>query len=208
MGLNATFTAPLSGRALLERLKSVDGLGSGLDADTLDGLSSEDLGGGPETWQPPAINIGAMIRKGAGVSESSGAGWALRFSKSANNRVLLQVPLHTGGVPYDGASLVPVIYWGFRNRPGPGDNVLWEVEYAFIRPGADDPRASLDAPNQDTIDVSARQDDLLYLDALSTLTGKAGAVLLNLTLRRRSSGSGSDTFDEHVYLHGLTLTRA
>lgn len=206
MATNAVGSNPPSGRTILERLKTVDGAGSGLDADLVDGLSSGDFGGSG-LWTPPAVNIGAGRRQGASQVNSAGAGWALRFSRGGNQWLHLQVALNVGGLTYDGADITPVVHWGFRDAPGPGDNVIWSVKYVLIRVAADDPDAALDGSPEDTIDVSARAADRLHLDTLTSLTGKVGAVLLNLSIGRRSLGAGSDTFDEHVYLHGLTLTR-
>lgn len=207
MGTNATGSNPPAGGVLLERLRAVDGPGSGLDADTVDGLSAEDLGGGTPLWTPPAVDIGAARRSGASQVVSAGAGWALRFSRTANHEVHFAVALYHGGLAYDGAGVRPVLGWAFRDAAGPGDSVIWTLKYAWIRATSDDPDAALDGSNEDTIDVSGLAAGQLHVQPLTALPGKAGAVLLALSLSRRSSGGGSDTFNEHVYLHGLTLLR-
>jgi hypothetical protein len=207
VGTNATGSNPPAGGVLLERLKQIDGPGSGLDADTVDGESAEDLGGGTPVWTPPPVDIGAVNRSGASQVTSAGAGWSLRFGRNGNHEIELQVALFHGGLVYDGAGVTPVLGFAFRDPAGPGDNVIWSLKHAWIRAGSDDPDAVLDGTNVDTIDVSGLAAGQLHIQPLTALPGKPGAVLLALTLGRQSSGPGSDTFNEHVYLHGLTLLR-
>jgi len=167
------------------------------------------MGRSAQLWQPPDLNLGQWIGNGAGLFANAGSGFERGFSPVANDELLAQVALSWAGIPYDGSSTrLRLFSEPFQTAPGAGDNVIWEVDYALIpADGTVDAETIVTGTLSDTIDISARTANRLYQDALSSIPGVIGAEILNLTLRRKSSGGGSDTFSDFIDIHAIALER-
>ena len=162
-----------------------------------------------ESWSAPNVDIGAGVANGASLFSNVGAGFQVSFANNSDNEYLLSIPLAHNGISYDGSDLNLKLEWAlFSTAPGAGDNVLWEVDYAFVKDDAtQDPYTLLDATTIDDIDVSARTADVLYADTLSTMTGVAGAAVLLLTIRRNGQGGGSDVYGSSADVYGITINK-
>lgn len=161
------------------------------------------------TWSAPNVDIGSGVTSGASLFANVGAGFQVSFANNADNELLLSIPLSHNSTAYDGSSLTLTLDWAlFSTAPGGGDNVLWEVDYAFVKDDAtQNPYTLMDATTSDDIDVSARTEDVMYSDTLSTMTGVTGAAVLLLTIRRNGMGGGSDAYGSSADIYGITINQ-
>jgi hypothetical protein len=84
-------------------------------------------------------------------------------------------------------------------------NVIWEIDYAFVKADGTENGAIKVSYVASTIDVNARTQNLSYEDQLPTMTGLVGAKYLNLTLRRKSTGFGADTYPNDADIFATKL---
>jgi hypothetical protein len=164
--------------------------------------------GGSATWSPPTKDLSAYLGNGANTLANANAGFQKSFSATANDEVLAEITLFNNNVNYDGSDLqIRLRSQLFNTAPGGGDDVIWEVDYVFLQDG-DDGDSKTATLISDTIDVSTRTANQLYTDVISTnLTGLSGAHTLGLTIRRRSSGGGADSYPSAVDVFGIELLK-
>jgi hypothetical protein len=163
-------------------------------------------GGGGGGWTAPNTGLSKWLNNGASSFLNANAGYHRTFSSTANNEIVAEIDLRSGGIDYDGSGLSFKIHWQlFSTAPSGGDDVIWELDAVLLKDGDDGDSKVATAINT-TIDVSARNADQLYTDFLSaSLVGLAGAHTLGLTLRRRSSGGGADSYPNNVDLYGFEI---
>lgn len=160
-------------------------------------------------WQPPQLTLGDIVTSGASLFANTGCGYQASFDASSDDEVLFNVPLRNGGLDYDGSDLALKIDWKLYSTPPIiGSTVEWQIDYAFIKDdGTQDAYTLVDDSTSDVIDVQARDEDVMYSDILSTMSGVAGATVLLITLRRNSTGLGSDTYLNSADLYGIELIK-
>jgi len=164
--------------------------------------------GAGNIWQPHSVNLGEWLANGVSFFLVTGAGMEASFSATANDELVTNIALDNAGIPYDGSSLEIQLSWAPFTAPGAGDNVKWEVDYAFLLPGGvDNPDTKVSGNNVDTIDISARTVQRNYRDTLTAMAGVAGATHLQITLRRHASGAGADTYGSDADVYAIELKR-
>jgi hypothetical protein len=193
----------------LPQQPTLDFQGAGVTA-TDDSLNNKTIvtiaGGGGGSWNAPHLNLADWLNNGASSLLNANAGFQKSFSATANDEIVNEVTLYNNGLAYDGSGLSFRIHWQlFSVTPSPADTVIWELDAVLVAVGedADSKTATLIST---TIDVTGRTPDILYTDFLSaSLVGLAGAKVLGLTLRRRSSGGGADSYSGIVDLFGFEI---
>jgi hypothetical protein len=158
----------------------------------------------PPSWTPQGIFLGSWVYDGIVPFIALGAGHLFTFDANQNDQTHGNVDLDTEGVAYDGQSIEMHIHWQIFSAPGGGDNVIWELDYAFCKDG-DDNYAKVDGTVQIDVDVSSRIHREQYTDILPAISGAAGATSLQMTIRRLGQGGGSDSYggDADIYTIGL-----
>ena len=158
---------------------------------------------------PPAqeliaqLPLGSFLANGASAYLNTGAGYQLSFDAASNDEIVGQMAFHQ----YSGEDLTVSICWQlFSTAPIGGDTVIWEIDYAFVLTG-DNAETKVSGTISYEIDVAARTADVLYMDSLPVLTGVANAKLLNLTIRRKSTGAGADTYASAADLFAVKISR-
>jgi hypothetical protein len=165
-------------------------------------------GGGPLAWTAPTFDLSAFLSSGASTLANANAGFQKSFSATANNAVLFQSPLKNNEVDYDGSNLKFVITSQlFSTAPGPGDNVIWDLDVVLLANG-DDGDSKAATLITETIDVSARVANQLYKDTFVTpITGLVGAHTIGITLTRRASGPGADSYSSAVDVFAIEIIK-
>jgi hypothetical protein len=191
----------------IQIIDGTEGVGKVLTSDA-SGRANWQTPSGSATWQPPTKDLSAYLGNGASTLANANAGFQKSFSATANNEVLAEVTLFNNNVNYDGSDLQIRLRWQlFNTAPGVGDDVIWEVDYVFLLDG-DDGDSKAATLITDTIDVSGRTANQLYTDVISTnLTGVANAHTLGITIRRRSSGGGADSYPSAADVFGIELLK-
>lgn len=160
-------------------------------------------------WQTPSLTLGDFLGNGAQFFLAAGAGYMATFDASSDDEIVCNIHLSNLGVQYDGSNLRLHIHTQlFNTVPGPGDTVLWEVDYSFVKSdGTEDANTIVSGNNSDSIDVSARTANRNYGDVLSVMNGVEGASQLQITLRRNSSGAGADSYLGAVDIYAIELVK-
>jgi hypothetical protein len=189
----------------IQILDGTEGAGKVLTSDA-SGRGTWQTAGGGGGWNPPNISIGQWLNNGASSFANTNAGFHRSFSQVANDEILTEVTLRNNGNDYDGSVLSFRIHWQlFNTTPTGGDNVIWELDAVLVA-NTENAEAKTATLISTTIDVSARSANQLYTDTLSaSLAGLAGAKILGLTLRRRSSGGGADTYPSACDVYGFEI---
>ena len=177
-------TGDLTAAEILTLLKTVDGSGSGLDADLLDGLSTSTAGTGSTICSRNAsgdsnfryvysaylnMNHGAADRNSDTVFYSSNDDF-VRKNTATGFRTALDVPTRTGG---DASGT-----WGI-NITGSAGSVDGINSSSFLRS---------DAADLATQKIVFGANDTNNWDTIATTTGSLGCIEL------KNSGSGNDSF--------------
>jgi hypothetical protein len=184
----------------LTQRSTINFTGAGVTVtDTGDKTTVNVTGGGGGSWTPPNMSLSNWLNNGTSSLANANAGFQKSFDAVSNDEMLSQIDLRNNGIDYDGSGLSFKIVWQlFGTAPSGGDNVIWELDAVLVANGEDgDSKAAFLIST--TIDVSARTANQIYTDTLSaSLAGVAGAKFLGLTLRRRSSGGGADSYPSAV----------
>lgn len=167
-----------------------------------DGTQFQIIGRVTTDWSPTVITLGDGIANGTTTGLNAGAGVYITFDSSSNDEYLFNVSLDRNGVPYDGSNIELEIYW--MKFGATGGTVLWEVDYAFVNLG-DDAYTLVDGTVTNSVNVTALADQTLTNTIIGTISGTAGTKILQLTVRRRSSGAGSDTYTGATEMYGFNL---
>jgi len=153
-------------------------------------------------WSPTSVTLGDGFSNGASLSLNGGAGIYVAFSQNSNNEYLFNIALERDKMSYDGSNLVVALYWmKFGNS---GGTVKWELDYSFINLG-DDAYSKKDGTKIKTIDVTSLTDQTITNTKFEAISGDVGSKMLQLTLRRKSSGGESDTFAGDSEMYGFNL---
>lgn len=156
------------------------------------------------TWSPTAITLGDGVTSGASLALSAGAGYYAVFDPISDDEMLFTIGLDRNGIAYDGSGLIIDLYW--MKFGATGGTVLWELDYYFAVDGANSYTSS-DGTVTNSVDVTARTNQIQYTDSLPTITGNVGDTHLQLTLRRNSAGGGSDTYLGDAELYGINIRK-
>lgn len=160
-------------------------------------------------WRAPNLTLGDFALSGAALQRNTGAGYHIRFDAASNDIAFANIHLDGFGADYDGSDLALRINSQlFDTAPVAGNNVKWEVNYAFVK--ADETQNALTLVSgtfTDTIDVAARSADILYSDMLTTMGGVADANQLQISIYRLSVGGGSDTYPNSVDVYSIGIER-
>jgi hypothetical protein len=167
-------------------------------------LTTDDIGVSvaENKWQPTAIILGSCEVNGATKALSLGAGIYIRFDPSSDDEILFNVALFRNGLVYDGSNINVEIDW--MKYGSTGGTVLWELDYAFVSIG-ENAYSKQDGTITKTVDVSALGNQVLTTTSLGAISGVAGAKILILTLRRNSTGVGSDTYSGDAEVYGFNI---
>ena len=163
-------------------------------------------GGGGGSWQPKDTSLGDFVTSGAVAALSVGAGYYISFSATANNEILTNIGLAGGGFNYDGSALRIDIHNMLVGAGGVGATVLWEIDYAWVTTG-ENAYTKVDGTIANSVNVNGRASQILFTDALIIPAGTAGDLTLQLTLRRRSQGGGSDSFGGSVEIYAVDIIK-
>ena len=183
-------------------LKSGDILAGQVFSLFYDGTQFQLIGRVSTYWKPPSITLGDGIKNGASIGSNSGAGVYVSFSPSSNNEYLFNIGLSSNGLDYDGSDIIVELNW--MKFGTSGGTIIWEVDYAFVELGQDAYSVS-DGTLSETINVTPIANQKLQSLSFSTISGTAGAKMLQLTLRRKSSGAGSDTYSGDGEMYSFNL---
>jgi hypothetical protein len=162
-------------------------------------------------WQPSSTTLGDGVGNGTQLFANTGAGFQVAFDAASDDEFLFNLPLRDHqGVAYNGQDIALEICWAlFSTAPSASDDVVWDIDYAFVKDdGTENPYTLVDGNLTDTIVVDARTADRKYRDTLSTMTGKVGATGLQVTLRRNSTGAGADSYSGTVDLYEVNFKLA
>ena len=167
-----------------------------------DGTDFQIIGRVSTDWSPTALSLGNGITNGSTFGVNSGAGNYLTFSSGSDNEFLINVSLNRNGVIYDGTPIRLELYWmKFGNS---GGTVGWELDYAFVNLG-DDAYFASDGTETNLVDVTSLANQILTNDSFNAISGPVGSKTLQLTLRRNSTGTGSDSYTGDAEIYGLNL---
>jgi len=155
-------------------------------------------------WKPPTFALGALTSSGTSVFSSIGAGHLDSFGPSQNDELLYNEELSYDGIPYDGSEISLGLSWQLFSSPILGNNVLWELDYAFLNDG-DDNYTKIDGTVSMDIDAYSRDERKQYSDEFPPISGPSGSSHLQITLRRKGSGAGSDTYMGDADVYNLKL---
>jgi len=158
---------------------------------------------GGKKWAPTAITLGDLtLGTGTTVGNNIGSGNYVNFDSASDDTVRVNVSLERNGLQYDGSNIDVELYW---MKYGPtGGTVKWELDYTFIELG-DDAYSKADGTFVETIDVTSLVDQTITSTKFPLISGNAGAKILQLTLRRNSTGPGSDTYTGSAELYATNL---
>lgn len=170
-----------------------------------DGTRFQILGRIDTSWSPTAISLGSGETSGASLSLSSGAGYYANFDSSSDDELLFTIGLERNGLPYDGSALILDLFW--MKFGASGGTVGWELDYYFAKNGSNS-YTGVDGTVTNFVDVTARTNQIQYTDSMPSISGTAGDTQLQLTLRRNSTGGGSDTYSGDAELYGINIKKA
>jgi hypothetical protein len=155
-------------------------------------------------WSPTALSLGDGILNGATASSNAGAGIYINFDAASDDEILYNVALDRNGVPYDGSNIDVELYW--MKFGAAGGTVGWELDYAFVNLG-DDAYTAVDGTVTNFVNVTALADQTLTSTVVGTISGPVGSKILQLTLRRNSTGAGADTYTGDAELYAFNLEK-
>jgi hypothetical protein len=154
-------------------------------------------------WYLTGITLGDFVGNGATAALAIGAGYYYNFQSSADDEIVANFGLTRNNEVYDGSQVAFEIENMLVGAGGVGDNVQWELDYAFISEG-DNAYTKIDGTIVDIVDVNGRASQISFKDQLSPISGPVGATHLQITLRRNSVGPGSDSFGGDVEVYGVS----
>lgn len=169
-----------------------------------DGTDFQMVGRVTTDWSPTALSLGDGVANGATLSLNSGAGIYVNFDSTSDDEYLFNVALDRNGVPYDGSNIVVELYW--MKFGASGGTVGWELDYAFTSLG-DDAFTAVDGTATNYVDVTALANQTLTSTNLATISGPVGSKILQLTLRRNSTGAGADSYNGDAELYAFNLEK-
>lgn len=162
----------------------------------------------PVYWQPPSISLGDLELNGVTMYLSDGAGYHCTFDANSSDEIVLNIHLDKNGTLYDGSELEICMNNQLFNSDPTGKNVIIVIDYAFVMPeGVDNANTKLSGSVEKEFDVNGRTANRLYCDHISGIEGEAGATQLQLTIKRKSSGAGSDTYPDDWDLYTLEIKK-
>jgi len=169
-----------------------------------DGTDFQIVGRVTTDWSPTALSLGDGITNGATTSLNAGAGIYINFDAASDDELLYNVALDRNGVPYDGSDIIVELYW--MKFGASGGTVKWELDYAFTNLG-DDAYSAVDGTEVNDVNVTGLGNQELTSNSFAAISGPAGAKILQLTLRRNSTGAGADTYTGDAELYGFNLEK-
>ncbi len=155
-------------------------------------------------WFPTAITLGDGVANGATLALSSGAGMYINFAANSNDEFIANISLERNGMYYDGSEFDVELYWmKFGATSG---NVKWELDYAFVEIGDN---AYTKSSGMLTLDIAVGgiANQTMVANAFAKISGAAGAKTLQLTLRRKGTGAGGDSYSGDAELYGFNLEK-
>jgi len=167
-----------------------------------DGTQFQIVGRVTTDWKPSIISLSDGIGNGASIFLNSGAGVYVVFDPGVDDEYIFNISLDDGGLPYDGSNIDVEVYW--MKFGASGGTVGWEVDYAFVNLG-DDAYSKIDGTITNFVDVTSLTNQTLTNTVIGTVSGTAGAKILQLTIRRNSTGVGADTYTGDAELYGFNI---
>jgi hypothetical protein len=161
-----------------------------------DGTNFQIVGRISTDWSPNSIPLAAILTIGSSFIVNGtgiGTGVILSMSGSADDRFFFNDNLNKSNNAYDGSDLALIMHGRLSANGGVGDNLKFNVNYAFVKDGDNSQTASTSIAEQ-TVDVSSELQDIDFEIELGTMTGVVGADTVLITVERNASGAGQDTF--------------
>lgn len=156
----------------------------------------------PYKWSPPATTLGDGTANGSTVSLNLGAGTYVNFDAASDDEYLFNISLDRNGIAYDGSDIDLEVY--FMKFGSSGGNIKWEIDYSFVSVG-EDAYLKRDGTLVNEVDVTALADQTLTNLVIGTVNGAVGSKILQITLRRNSTGAGADTYIGDAEVYGFNL---
>jgi len=161
-------------------------------------------GSGTPEWFPTAITLGDGVTKRATLSLNSGAGIYIDFDASSDDEILFNISLDRNGLAYDGSDIKVELYW--MKFGASGGTVKWELDYCFVSID-DDAYTKIDGQIVKEVDVTSLINQNLTNTAFDLISGPVGSKVLQLTVRRNSTGAGADTYTGSAEVYGFNLEK-
>lgn len=159
-----------------------------------------------EEWNPTAITLGSFTGNGVTAFLADGAGHLFTFDPNQNDEIRGNIDLKRNGKSYSGQSLLLKLHWQLFTAPGAGDDVIWELDYAFVSDGEDN-FTKIEGTEILNIDVSSLTERQQITNVFAPISGDPGAEVLQLTIRRKGQGAGSDRYSGDVDLYSLGISK-
>lgn len=158
----------------------------------------------PSDWQPPQLSLGSFNTSGVTIYNAVGSGYLFTFDPSQNDEIIGNLELDPDGIRYTGDEILIHLHWQIFSAPAADQNVKWELDYAFVSDGEEN-YTVVDGTITLDVTVDSRNAQEQYTDAFAAISGEPGASVLQLTLRRKGAGPGSDTYpgDADLYSVGI-----
>lgn len=158
-------------------------------------------------WHPPAFSLGSVVTSGTSAFNAIGAGHLITFDPNQDDEILLNIELDHNGMLYDGSNILISLIWQLFSAPSVGQNVKWELDYAFLEDGEDN-YTIVDGTVVMDIVVGSRIQRQQYTDTFAAISGPSGSTHLQITLRRNGAGVGSGTYTGDTDLYTFKMVRS
>lgn len=188
-------------------LKSGDILAGQVFSLFYDGTNFQIIGRVSTGWRPSPLSLGDGVSNGASLSPNSGAGYFANFEAGLDDEYMFNLALDKGGLEYDGSDVYIDLYW--MKFGATGGTVIWEIDYAFVSVG-ENAFTKIDATLSVTVDVTGITNQTLVRTRVPSsgfINGATNAKTLQLTLRRNSSGVGSDSYTGDAEIYGINVEK-
>ena len=158
-----------------------------------------------KAWFPPQVPIFAVAGVGTVFALNTGAGLYASLSGTADDKISFNTILNNN-VAYDGSNLKIRLHARLSSNAVAGNTVGLLLDYSFIKIGDNSNTEVTNVAQQNTVVTGKLTDIEFYID-LATMTGEAGAHSLQVTIKRNSTGAGSDTYAGNLRVAGVELIK-
>lgn len=160
----------------------------------------------PNFWVPPTVDIRDWVGNGSQEAINTNIGFHREFRQNANNELRANTNLLFGPLAYDGTDLFLRLLWSIENTPSGGDDVQWELDFAYIKANVgENANTKVSGNLTKLVDVSSFTVDELVTTDLPVMAGLDAAALLEMNLRRDGF---VDNYNKTVHLYATVLFRA
>jgi len=144
------------------------------------------------------LPLGSIRRDGIRMHQDS-AGLYYRYDDTEDDEGLFNIILPND---YAGGAITMTLYWKPNSGGTIGNTVNWDLDHHFVDTG-DNPVTKV--VTSSSVSEVTGASNVLQTSTFTISGGLSTNDLLNMTLRRNSSGAGADTFDEGADLYAVKL---